>query len=184
MVKSFTLSLAFFNFLIAGEFLINGNFEDSLCGWNPYAQAETYIINTDKTYEDDPDSEVFVGRLDRLVTAVYQTCHIPTLELDLSYKAKIVAVCSDTSHPAPAVASIILSYLDIDENILGETRIFNWCDTLYWTPSSTLHLIEVNDTSWFSDTINILNELQNLPGINSQEISRLRISLYCWSNGC
>ncbi len=172
------------NFLFGGNFLFNGSFEDSLNYWNCYAQGETYTINTDKIYEEDPDSEVYVGRLDRFLTAISQTCYVPDFALNLSFKAKIVAQCSDTSHPSPAVAAIIISYLDIDENILGETRLFNYCDTLYWTPSPTIHLIELGDTNWIIDTINIFEELQNLPGVNPLDILKLRITLLGQSYGC
>ncbi|MEO0122539.1 MAG: hypothetical protein ABIL69_00850 [candidate division WOR-3 bacterium] len=179
------ISVFVLNFVFAGNFIFNGNFEDSLNYWNCYAQGETYTIHTDKMYEiEDPDSEVYVGRLDRFITAISQTCYIPNFNLNLSFKAKVVARCADTSHPAPAVASIIISYLDIDENILGETRLLNYCDTLYWTPSPKLHLIELSDTNWIADTINIAEELQNLPGVNPAEIYKLRITLLGQSYGC
>ncbi|MEO0185824.1 MAG: hypothetical protein ABIL22_09645 [candidate division WOR-3 bacterium] len=178
------ISIFVLNFLFAGNFIFNGNFEDSLNYWNCYAQGETYTINTDKIYEEDPDSEVYVGRLDRFITAISQTCYIPDIELDFSFRAKVVARCSDTSHSAPAVASIIITYLDIDENILGETRLLNYCDTLYWMPSPTLHLIELGDTNWIAGTINIADELQNLPGVNPTEIHKLRITLWGQSYGC
>jgi hypothetical protein len=171
-------------FLTAGEFIFNGNFEDSLNHWNPYAHGETYTMNTDKIYDEDSDFEVYVGRLDKLVTAVYQTSNIPTLDLNFSFKAKLFAQSYDTLHPHPAISSIILSYLDIDENILGETRIFKYAESLYWNPSPILHLIEITDTNWFFDTLNIAAELENLPGINQTEIAKLRIVLYARSYGC
>lgn len=170
--------------LIAGEFIINGNFEDSLKGWNPYAHGETYTLLTDKSYDEDPDSEVYVGRLDKLVTALYQTCNIPVLNLDFSFNARLIACSYDTLHPHSAVAAIIISYLNNEEEILGETRFFNYAETLYWFPSPTIHLVEIGDTNWFSDTINIIEELQNLPGINPSDIAKLRIFLYSQGNGC
>mgnify|MGYP001050168455 CR=1 FL=1 len=183
MKRNITFLLSFC-FLYAGEFIFNGKFEDSLNHWNTYAQGETYTIRTDKIYEEDPDSEVYVGRLDRFITAISQTCYITGLDLDLSFKAKIIAQSADTSHPSPAVASIIISYLDIDENILGETRLFNYCDTLYWAPSPEVHLIELGDTNWISDTINISDELQNLPGVNPSEVQKIRLTIFCQSYGC
>ncbi|MEO0190409.1 MAG: hypothetical protein ABIL18_05455, partial [candidate division WOR-3 bacterium] len=124
-----------FNFLNAGEFIRNGSFEDSLNFWSPYAHGETYTLNVDENYDSDPDSEVYVGRLDRLITTIYQVCYVPTLELDFSFKARFFAKSYDTLHPHPAIASIILSYLDTDENVLGETRIFYYAESLYWQPS-------------------------------------------------
>lgn len=174
----------FIKLLIAGEFVLNGSFEDSLNGWNPYAHGETYTILTDKIYDQDPDSEVYVGRLDKRITAIYQTRNISTLNLDFSFNAKLFARSYDTLHPHSAVAAVIISYLDNNEKILGETRIFNYAETLYWTPSPTLHLIEISDTNWFSDTINIIEELQNLPGIIPSDISKMRIILYGQTYGC
>jgi len=184
MNKVGLLVLFIFHYCLAGEFIFNGNFEDSLNSWNPYAQGETYTLMTDKSYDEDSDSEVYVGRLDKLITAIYQTSNIPILDLDFSFKARLVARSYDSLHPSPAIASINLSYLDINEKILGETRIFNYEESLYWVPSQVLHLIEIADTNWFSDTINIVDELQNLPGVDPLEISKLRIILYCNSNGC
>ncbi|MCX7995580.1 MAG: hypothetical protein N3A65_07410 [candidate division WOR-3 bacterium] len=184
-MKIINVFFIFANILLAGNFIFNGNFEDSLNFWNCYAHGETYTIHTDKMYEiEDSDSEVYVGKLDKMLTAVSQTCYIPGLELTFSFKAKLFAKSYDTLHPHPAIASLILSYLDIDENILGETRIFYYAESLYWQPSPNLHLIEISDTNWFCDTINILDELQNLPGINPSDISKLRIILYSRSYGC
>lgn len=183
-MKIISFNILLINFLFAGNFLFNGNFEDSLNYWNCYAHGETYTIHTDKIYEEDPDSEVYVGRLDKMITAISQTCYVPDLELEFSFKARFFARSYDTLHPHPAIASIILSYLDINENILGETRLFHYAESLYWNPSPILHLIEVSDTNWFGDTINITEELQNLPGINPLAIAKLRIILYCQSYGC
>ncbi|MGB9722088.1 MAG: hypothetical protein ACPL28_11505 [bacterium] len=183
-MKKISFLLLFFNYLFAGNFVFNGNFEDSVNYWNPYAQGETYTITTDKIYEEDPDSEVCVGRLDKLETAIHQTFYVPELILDFSFKAKLYAKSYDTLHPHPAISSIILSYLDIDENILGETRIFRYAESLYWNPSPILHLIEISDTNWFNYTLNIADELYNLPGINPTDIAKLRIILYARSYGC
>uniref|UniRef100_A0A7C4XMJ0 Uncharacterized protein n=1 Tax=candidate division WOR-3 bacterium TaxID=2052148 RepID=A0A7C4XMJ0_UNCW3 len=180
----FLSGMIIINFALAGNILINGNFEDSLKGWNPYAQGETYTINLDTWYDQDPDTEVYIGRLDKLITAVYQTCNTPVLDLDFIFSARLVARSLDSLHPHPAVASIILSYLNIDEEVLGETRIFNYAESLYWFPSPKLHLIEISDTNWFSDTINIIDELQNLPGIEPLDVKKIRIILYGISYGC
>lgn len=183
-MKPFISLFVLSTILMAGEFIVNGDFEDLLNGWNPYAQGETYTLLTDKSYDEDPDSEVYVGRLDKLVTVLYQTCNIPVLNLDFSFNARLIARSYDSLHRHAAVASIIISYLNNEEEILGETRIFNFAETLYWVPSPTLHLIEIGDTNWFSDTINIIDELQNLPGINPSSIAKLRIILYSQANGC
>uniref|UniRef100_A0A7V3RI77 Uncharacterized protein n=1 Tax=candidate division WOR-3 bacterium TaxID=2052148 RepID=A0A7V3RI77_UNCW3 len=90
-------------------------------------------------------------------------------------KRRYFTRCADTSHSSPAVASIVISYLDIDENILDETRLYNYCDTLYWSPSPEVYLIELGDTNWISDTINISDEMQNLPGVNPSEIQKIRV---------
>jgi len=88
MKRTFTILLSFC-FLCAGEFIFNGKFEDSLKHWNTYAHGETYTITTDKIYEEDPDSEVYVGRFDRFITAISQICYINCLDLDLSFKTKV-----------------------------------------------------------------------------------------------
>uniref|UniRef100_A0A7C6EGE5 Uncharacterized protein n=1 Tax=candidate division WOR-3 bacterium TaxID=2052148 RepID=A0A7C6EGE5_UNCW3 len=183
MKRSFAILLSFC-FLYAGEFIFNGKFEDSLKHWNTYAHGETYTITTDKIYEEDPDSEVYVGRLDKRETAIYQTCYIPGLDLNFSFKVKLYAKSYDTLHPHPAISSIILSYLDVDENIQGETRIFRYAESLYWYPSPVLHLIEISDTNWFNYTLNIADELSNLPGVNPIDIKKLRVTLYTRSYGC
>lgn len=173
-----------------GVLLTNGNFEEPLhTGWSlyinyPYVGYDT--LDRDISFHPDPDYEVKLRKFDNYFVRLYQTVEIPSTDLEFSGDAQIRALEYDSiGGTSWAVAAFRLTYLDESSNILGETRICHMSPHCPWQNSSTVHLIEVTDPdNWHTYTVNINNELANLPGVNPLEIVKVKVELYDTTNGC
>jgi hypothetical protein len=184
-MRKYTVLFSLPCWLLAGELLKNGDFESRLdTTWNIYAHGETHTIVTNKFFDADSDDEVYIRQFDSKLSAIYQTCGIPGTDLEFSMDARLFAASYSAMHPHPAVSAIILSYLDNDEAVLGETRIFYYAESLDWQASPTVHLIQIGDTNWFSYRTRIAEELQNLPGVAPAQVCQIRVVLYAYAGGC
>ncbi len=181
--------LLFISISSAGALLTNGDFEEPLhIGWSlhiddPMAGYDT--LDRDTSFHPDPDYEVKVKKFNLFYARLYQTVEIPATDLAFSVYAKLYAYEHSPSQSYWAAASIVLSYLNSNDNLLGQTRICYKTPHCPWNNSDTVHLIVANDTlNWYTYSFNINDELTNLPGINPLEIAKINITMLDTTNGC
>ena len=173
----------------AAVLLTNGDFEQNLeNGWSLRIVTPTYgdTVDIAAKYDSDPDNEVRVKKHHATLAKLYQSVNIPTTDLEFSVSAKLFAYeYPSTSTYYWSAAAVVLSYLDNNSNLLGQTRINNKSQHCPWVNSNTVHLINVTDTAnWYTYSFNINNELNNLPGINRGNIKKIQVALLDTTNGC
>lgn len=169
-------------FGFASNYVNNGDFEQPLTtGWTQYTSSSYGYIGRGTGYDPDPDYEVLVrrqgsgglgGGYDRL----YQTADIsiPLEYIDFSASVKLDAWDSGTPW---AGAACCLYYLNQYNAVLGVTRICRYSPGHPWSNSATQHLIIPSDTLWHNYSFNVSDELQNLPGVDPDEIAKIRVAL-------
>jgi len=169
-------------FMSAGNFLLNGDFEQPLnTGWMQVTSGSYITIDRNTSYEPDPDYEVYASKgAGNGYAKLYQVVDIPTsLNLfNFSIKAKLYAYDNNADTLCWAAASVIVSYLNSSGSCLGETRICMWTAPCPWQNTSTIHLINVSDSLWHNYGFNIATELTNLPGVNPASVKKIAVSLY------
>lgn len=162
----------------ASNYITNGDFESVLTdGWTQQ-QYGTYItITRGTTYDVDPDYEVFLSKGTGTGYAmIHQTAEIPTLNLDISFNAKLKAY--DNYVGAWSAAAVQINYLDATNTVLGDTRVCRFSQDCLWSNSSTRHMIIAPDENWHDYEFNILDELEsNLPGIDPQAVEKIQVIL-------
>ncbi|MCX8015687.1 MAG: hypothetical protein N2748_06660 [candidate division WOR-3 bacterium] len=185
----FSYLLGLINLSISRVLLTNGDFEQELkAGWILTFVDPTYgdTIDCLQKFDPDPDYEVRVKKHHATLAKIHQTVNIPTTDLQFSVSTKLYAY----EHPSPltyywSASAIALRYLDDNYNLLGETRLTNKSLHCPWTNSPTVHLINVTDTiNWHTYSFNLNTELNNLPGVNRNNIKKIQIALLDTTNGC
>ena len=166
------------------ELTENGDFSHYLdIGWREYISAVNYRIEHAVHFDPDPDHEVFVylGTGGGFVE-IYQTIFIPSVDIDFGVKTKLYA--EDNSPIAWAGAAVIITYLNENGAPLGKTYLASLSSQCPWRNTSTTHVIEVTDSLWHFYSFNISEELLNLPGIDSQEIRKITLSMFNQTEHC
>ncbi len=183
MQKYILLALAFASVMIAGDLMINGNFEQDLSnGWTQSSIGYSIIIDRATTYEPDGDYEAQVYKGAGSGSALlYQTVdlqNMPLNQLQFSCKSKLYAYDNDADTLCYAATAVIVQYLNQTGTILGETRICQFTAPCSWASTSTVHLMTVADSLWHSYSFNIATELANLPGVTPTNVKKLKIAMY------
>ena len=159
--------------------LVNGSFAKPLeQGWT--TQADDIVGSHE--FKATPENGLVVTK---------EMCGSATVVQDVSLKTTKVVFSARTRFAAQAnkpdyysSASILLGYLDKDENVLGETRIVAIAGGLPWQGSGTLHLLRAPLGEWYDTKLNLADELrENLPGVDPAEVKRLRVSLEALCSG-
>jgi len=166
----------------AGNFLVNGNFEQDLSvGWTSYKADPTYGYDTiirGTGYENDPDYEVYTLSQFGYVTRLYQTADIPsTNDFTFSIKARINAYDNNADAYCWAASAVVLYYQNAAGATLGETRICRFSAPCPWVSTSTIHLIQAADTLWHNYSLTLNTELVNLPGVTPSQVKKVRVCL-------
>jgi hypothetical protein len=184
-VKKYLLViLVITGFIFADNLVVNGDFEQPLTtGWLQATSGSNTTINRATNYDPDPDYETYVykGSGDGYAR-LYQIIDVSTIDLVFSINAKFYAY--DNHSSAWAASAVVISYMDESNTVLGETRIYQGSIGCPWTNSSTLHLINASDTNWNNYEFNIVDELANLPGVDSLEIDKIEVALYSFTSWC
>jgi hypothetical protein len=170
--------------LFAGEYVVNGEFEEPLTtGWTQKTQGSNYTITRGTGYDPDPDYEAYVykGTPDGYAE-LYQIFGIFTTDMEFSANLKLYAY--DTGASDWAGAALILTYLDGDEWPLGATYIAMQSSTPQWTNSNTKHVYSAPNANWNYYAFNIDNEFAYLPGINKDDVEKIKVSLYSHVHYC
>lgn len=161
------------------ELMVNGTFEEPLTtGWDESIAASNYSITRSTHYDPDADYEARVAQSTGTgYVRLFQVVTVPSTDVDFSSNLKLYAW--DNSSSAWAGAALVVGYHDAFENLLGETFICALSSNCPWTNNSTRHLIIASDSAWHPYSFNIANELSsNLPGVNGEEVKKIKVSLY------
>jgi len=183
-VKNFFLSLLLLSsFLFAQELLTNGDFEQPLeVGWTVDTSGGYITINRDPNLQPDPDYEALVYKLYTGYASIYQIVDLPNLSYDFSFYARFRK--KEGSSTCWPVSAVIIAYLDAGNNLLGETRVYYPSPYCNWQAGPTLHLVLVTDTLWNYYYFNIRDDIvHNLPGVDTAQVRKAKVSLYAYNSG-
>ncbi len=168
-------------FLSAGNWLINGDFEEVLnTGWTATQGGSYTYIDRATTYEPDPDYEVRVEKgSGNGFARLSQTIDITTpSEFNFSAKIKLYAYDNNADTLTYGAAALMIIYRNSSGSFLGETRICQFTSPCPWQNTPTCHLITVEDSLWHNYSFNLQSELGNLPGVNPANVKKIEIALY------
>jgi hypothetical protein len=180
-MKIFLATLVMIGLLSAGNWLINGDFEQDLStGWIATQSGSSIYIDRATTYENDPDYEVRAEKgAGSGFANLSQTIDITApSEFNFSTKAKLYAYDNNADTLTFAGAAVRIVYRSATGTLLGETRICRFTAPCPWQNTSTCHLITVSDSLWHSYSFNLQTELGNLPGVNPANVKKVEIALY------
>jgi hypothetical protein len=187
-MKKYMMMFLIFNVASAAVLLTNGDFEqDLVAGWTQTIQGENYYDTLDRSVDfyPDPDYEVRVKKYDAAYAKLFQTVNIATTDLEFHASALLYAYEYNPATSYWAAAAVVLSYLDNENEVLGETRICHLSPHCPWVGSDNLHLIEIADPyNWYEYSFNINDELTNLPGVDPADIAKISVALYDTTDGC
>ncbi|MBM3315442.1 hypothetical protein FJY71_06345 [candidate division WOR-3 bacterium] len=184
-MRTCTLLLLMLGAAAAQNLIVNGDFEQALdVGWTQMPGGSGYHnYNRGTSYHPDPDNEVWVQQYDGGGwTALDQSVFLWDVNYDLSFWAKMnYGGGSSTCWPVTAVC---VMYLSTEGIYLGETRFYWHSPYCNWTPSGSLHLIEVTNNDWTEYSMNLYEEItRNLPDVNPSQVHRVTISLHASTSG-
>ncbi len=165
----------------AGNWLINGDFEEELTmGWTA-TQGGSYIsLDRETNYDPDPDYELRAEKgSGNGYIRVFQISDITTPnEFNFSVNTKLYAYDNNADTLTYAGAAVIVSYLSAGGELLGETRICQFTAPCPWQNTPTCHLIIATDSLWHNYSFNLQTELGNLPGVNPANVKKIEIAFY------
>lgn len=178
--------------LPARELLVNGNFEDparSTWQWDTFGVFnDTGNCHLWQSYVFDPDldREVCIHKILHQWAMLSQTVEVPGTDLNFSVSAMLFAKTERPDTGYYACANVVLSYLDENDSLLGETRIYVHTDSCDWANTPAFHLISAPDsTRWHNYAFNLDDELNNLSGVNRGQIRKVRVALWPYvRNNC
>lgn len=190
-MQKFLIMILVIGFSFASNFVTNGDFEQPVSvGWTEYSPGSYGYIARSTSYNPDPDYEVCVrrqgsGGLGSGYDWLTQTIEppIPILECDFSATVKLNATESGNGSNW-AGAALCLNYLDATDVLLGTTRICRYSPGTPWSNSSTQHLIIAPNANWNNYSFDIIDELQNLPGVDPSEVAKLTVTLIDTAYNC
>jgi hypothetical protein len=162
----------------ASNYIQNGDFEQALnVGWTQIMAGGGTTINRGTTYHPDSDYEIYVYKATGTTgyAQLWQIAEIPTCNIDLTFSAKLYAW--DNYNGAWAGAAVRIEYLDDSDVSLGETRVCRWSYDCPWTNAADCHIIQVADSNWHDYDFNLLDELNNVPAVNPDEVAKIKITL-------
>jgi len=181
VMKYFLTIILMVGLVSAGNWLINGDFEQDLStGWTTTQGGSSITIDRATTYESDPDYEVRVEKgAGSGFATVSQTIDITTPgEFSFSIKAKLYAYDNNADTLTYAGTAVKIIYCNTSGTLLGETRICQFTAPCPWQNTSTCHLITVSDSLWHTYSFNLQTELGNLPGVNPANVKKVEVALY------
>uniref|UniRef100_A0A7C4XL22 Uncharacterized protein n=1 Tax=candidate division WOR-3 bacterium TaxID=2052148 RepID=A0A7C4XL22_UNCW3 len=180
-MKIICTALVMTGLLAAGNWAVNGDFEDSLDhGWMKTTGGYNITIDRAPGYDPDPDYELRAEKGGGNGYArVYQIVDIPAIN-DFSFyvNAKLYAYDNNADTLTYGATAVIVGYLSASGLLLGETRICQFTTPCPWQNTPTCHLIFVDDSLWHSHSFNLNNELGNLPGVNPTDVKKIEIAFY------
>jgi hypothetical protein len=112
---------------------------------------------------------------------VVQVVPLPSTDATLQASLKIAATATSTAWSG---AALRIDYLDQDGFPLGETIIGAQSTYCPWADGPTTHIIPVVDSNWKDYSLDLNDELTNLPGVDPPQIRQVRIALVAYAQDC
>ncbi len=172
----------------ARELLYNGTFElvpDSgwkLYTWGDFPDTGNCRLRQLTDFEPDRDFELMLHKMLHQGMKLSQRINLPALDLGFSVSARLTAKTERDS--LFAAAAVCLEYLGQHDTVLGETRIYSATRGCIWTSTPCLHLIRAPDSlNWHEYRFRLQDELANLPAVNPDSITALRVALLAYVLG-
>jgi hypothetical protein len=159
----------------------NGDFEVPLQpAWTAISTGEC-TIERDAGLDPDPDYEAHVVLSGNGYGRLLQIVAVPDGEVELSLSLRVMA---NATGEAWAGAAIVLAYLDEAQDFLGETRLGAWSRNCPWESGPDEHLISLPADMWLYWTLDISEELQELPAVDPLAVRYIRVGLYAQGYEC
>ncbi|MEO0020416.1 MAG: hypothetical protein ABIK47_07265 [candidate division WOR-3 bacterium] len=165
------------------ELVYNGDFELSpdsgwqVTRWGNYPDTGNCRLRYQHSFHPDRDFEAMVHKMLHQGMKLFQKVEITTLNLNFSVSCRLTA--KSESDSLFAAGAIFLEYLDNEDSVLGETRIYTATRGCNWQNSPTLHLIRAPDSiNWHDYRFCLKDELVNLPGVDTGRIKAVRLGLF------
>lgn len=183
--KVLSLALVVLGLVSAQNLLVNGGFEQPLSvGWaQTVGGVGTQTVERGTGHHPDPDYEAYLYQFDGGGwTKLGQMVDVPGSRLAFTFWGKFeYGAGSSTCWP---VAAVTLEYCDAGGNLLGESRFYYHNAYCNWTNSGTLHLLDVASPDWQEYSLDIHDEIAaNLPGVNPDDVRKVRVSMYGFTSG-
>jgi hypothetical protein len=183
----FLILLLLVGLAVGSNYVENGDFEQAFTvGWTEYSPGSYGYFTRGTTYDPDPNYEAYgyrygSGGLGSGYDKLYQKFDIPITNLDFSANVKLDAWDSGTSW---AGAALSIYYHNVNDAVIGVTRICRISAGCPWTNTSTQHLIYASDTNWHSYSFNLEDELGNLSGVDPEDVAAITIALIDTAYNC
>ncbi|NPV13421.1 hypothetical protein HPY86_00595 [candidate division WOR-3 bacterium] len=165
------------------ELIFNGDFElppDSgwqIVRWGLFPDTGNCRLRWQHSFNPDRDFEVLIHKMLHQGMKLYQRVETPSIDsLEFSVSCRLTA--KSESDSLFAAAAVCLEFLDNEDSVLGETRVYfatRGCD---WQNSLWLHLIPAPDSlNWYDYRFLLRDELESLPGVQPELVKAVRIGL-------
>ncbi len=170
------------SFSSARELVVNGDFElppDSgwqVVRWGLFPDTGNCRLRWAHSFEPDRDFEAQIHKMLHQGMKLFQRVALPSLDVEFSVSCRLTA--KSESDSLFAAAAVVLEYLNSEDSLLGETRIYvatRGCD---WRNTPTRHLILAPDSlNWHDYRLVIRDELESLPGVLPERVKAIRVGL-------
>ena len=172
---------------MASNYVENGDFEQPFTvGWTEYSPSSYGYFARATTYDPDGDYEAMGyryatggqgGGYDKL----YQKFDIPITNLTFSANVKAYAWDNGSSWCGAALA---VYYHNVNDAIIGVTRICRTSAGCPWSNTSTQHSIFASDTNWHTYSFNLETELGNLSGVDPEDVAAITVAMVDTAYNC
>ncbi len=163
--------------------IYNGDFElppDSgwqIVRWGLFPDTGNCRLRWQHSFSPDRDFEVMIHKMLHQGMKLYQRVELLGLDLVFSVDCRLTA--KSESDSLFAAGAVFLEYLNFEDSVLGETRIYSATRGCNWQNSPTLHLIRSPDSlHWHNYRFNLREELESLPGVNPELVKAIRVGLF------
>ncbi len=173
---------------LSAELVFNGDFElgpDSgweVVRWGEFPDTGNSRLRYRHDFSPDRDFEVMIHKMLHQGIKLQQRIEIPCLDLAFFVSCRLTSKTERES--LYAAAAIFLEYLNAQDSVLGETRIYSATCGCDWRSSPRLHLLRAPDSlSWHSYQLNIRTELESLSAVVPDSVKAIRLGLLAFVQG-
>ena len=171
----------------SANLLTNGDFEQPFSvGWHQDTIDDGGVVTFERTDTLGQPTPGYAARIYKywsLYASLNQTVDVPSADLELSLDGRLtIGGISATCWP---VAAFVVSYLNDAGRELGSTMLIARDQYCEWNESDTLNFIDVTSPGdWVDYDLDIAQEIaDNLPGVNADDVRKVRVELYTYVNG-
>ena len=166
------------------ELVQNGDFESELDYWTEEVNNNqgSHSITRSTSYRPGPDYSVRVYKYMRYFARLYQVVDIPSTDVRFSGQARLIA-SKGTANGYYAYAALILDYRNSAGGSLGRTMILKKVGSYFPENTPTQHIVNVTSNEWEDYSFSIADELDNLTGVDPNEVAAISVILESYGTG-